>query len=110
MFGISFSEIILIFVIALLVLGPQQLPQIASKVGRLIFTMRNFMLHLKQDIYQQTGFNELTNARDGIINGYQQIKKDIFSTGSINYIHPEIFTNDEFYQPELDFDAQPELF
>ncbi|MFN7094726.1 MAG: twin-arginine translocase TatA/TatE family subunit, partial [Burkholderiales bacterium] len=32
MFGISFSEIVLILIIALLILGPKQLPQIASNL------------------------------------------------------------------------------
>ena len=36
MFGIDFSEILLIFLIALVVLGPQKLPRVAGTVGRWI--------------------------------------------------------------------------
>jgi sec-independent protein translocase protein TatB len=34
MFGIDFSEILVIFAIALVVLGPEKLPRVAATVGR----------------------------------------------------------------------------
>jgi len=34
MFDVGFSEVLLIFVIALVVLGPEKLPRLASQVGR----------------------------------------------------------------------------
>ena len=36
MFDIGFSEILVIFVLALIVLGPEKLPRVAAQVGRWI--------------------------------------------------------------------------
>lgn len=108
MFGISFSEIMLILVIALLVLGPKQLPEIVIKIRKFIIAFRHFASHLKQEVYQQSGFNELNSTKDLIIDGYQQIKHSILNdessnTSKISYSHEPI-------QPELEFDKDPELF
>ncbi len=108
MFGISFSEIILIFVIAIIIFGPNQIPQITAKAGQFIFTMRHFLFKLKQDIYQQSGFNEFNQTKQDLLSTYQQLKSSV--TTSVNYIHPELLPDIELYQPELDFDGEPELF
>lgn len=111
MFGINFSEIALILLISLVVFGPKQLPQIASQLGRLIFAIRHYIERIKQDLYQQSGFNEINKAKTDLIKTYQQLKKDIVINNPIiedkinNYMHEE-----ELYQPELDFSNQPELF
>ncbi len=40
MFGIGTGELILIFVIALFVLGPERLPQLARDIGRVMAELR----------------------------------------------------------------------
>lgn len=40
MFGIGFTEIIIIAIIALLVVGPDKLPEAATKLGRFIWDLR----------------------------------------------------------------------
>lgn len=40
MFGLSFSHLILFGVIALIVLGPEQLPEVARTLGRLLNELR----------------------------------------------------------------------
>jgi sec-independent protein translocase protein TatB len=34
MFDVGFTEIVLIFVIGLVILGPERLPRVATKIGR----------------------------------------------------------------------------
>lgn len=43
MFNLGFSEVILIFVIALVVIGPKQLPQVAKFMGRLAGDVKRAM-------------------------------------------------------------------
>lgn len=112
MFGISFSEIVLILVIALLILGPKQLPQIASKIGLLIFSIKKYFNSLKNELYQQTGISEIYATKHELINTYSAIKQNISFPQRIETEEYDSFweTEPQLYQPELDFDRQPELF
>ena len=114
MFGMSFSEIILILIIALLVFGPKQIPQIATQAGRFIMQVRMYFVNIKEDIYDKSGINEFAQIKNEINTVYNGFKHNIQINNKIDYNH--IFDDDNFeqlpiyYQPELDFDRQDELF
>ena len=107
MFGISFSEIILIFIIALLVLGPKQLHNITLKAREFIVAFRRFSTNLKKEVYEQSGLNELQNTKHMLLNGYQDLKSSIIST---HYTSRQTNVIEEPIQAELEFDKEPELF
>ncbi len=50
MFNLGFSEVILIFVIALVFIGPKQLPQVAKFLGRMAGDVKRAMGDFKQEI------------------------------------------------------------
>jgi sec-independent protein translocase protein TatB len=54
MFGIDFSEILLIFGIALVVLGPERLPKLAHTVGRWIGRARAMARQFREQLEQET--------------------------------------------------------
>ncbi|MCC2645320.1 MAG: tatB [Burkholderiales bacterium] len=112
MFGISFGEIILICVVALIVLGPKQLPPLASRIGLIIFSIKNYFTSLKQEIYYNSGMNELVNTKNELIKTYSSIRGNILPENKIEEYQSEIVLQEarEPYQPELEFDRQPELF
>ena len=123
MFGINFSEIILIFVIALLIFGPKQIPQIATQVGKFIYKIRIYVNKMKHDIYTESGlesgFNEIKNTRQELLNIYSGLRDEVRQQPKINKndVFDQNILNDELlhntpilFQPELDFDRQPELF
>ena len=60
MFDIGFSEVLLIFVIALVVLGPEKLPRAASQVGRWIGRARAMARQFKDQLEEEVN---LENAR-----------------------------------------------
>jgi sec-independent protein translocase protein TatB len=62
MFDIGFSEVILIFVIALLVVGPERLPRIARATGLWVGKMRGFVSSVKADIDRELATEELKKA------------------------------------------------
>ncbi|MEZ5541257.1 MAG: Sec-independent protein translocase protein TatB [Pseudomonadota bacterium] len=62
MFDIGFSEVILIFVIALLVAGPERLPRIARTTGLWLGKMRGFISSVKADIDRELATEELKKA------------------------------------------------
>ena len=115
MFGISFSEILLIIIISLLIFGPEQLPQIAAKTGRVIALLRKFTINLKSQLYEQTGMSQIDGIRQEMQQTFNQLKNQIrpLENKITNYSDEGDFLYSEYqflYQPELDFEQQPELF
>lgn len=114
MFGISFSEVIFILLIALLILGPKQLATVARKVGTFIYSMQHYFQSIKADLYAKSGLHEIKQVKNDVLTAYSSIKNSIV-------INRTIYTDDSesadflglertLYQPELDFERQPELF
>ncbi len=52
MFGIGLPELVIIFVVALLVLGPQRLPEVARMLGRAYGQLRRASEEFQQTIRQ----------------------------------------------------------
>lgn len=59
MFGISFTELAVIFVIALVVLGPARLPGLVRKVGRWIGKARSMARDFQQQLESEINLEEL---------------------------------------------------
>jgi sec-independent protein translocase protein TatB len=62
MFGVDFSEIALIFLIALVVLGPAKLPQVAATIGRWVGRARVMARQFREQLEQEA--NTLKDATD----------------------------------------------
>lgn len=54
MFDISFGELALCFVVALIVLGPEKLPKVARTVGRWAGQARGYMRNLTSELQRET--------------------------------------------------------
>src|SRR5271155_2627299 len=63
MFEISFSELVVIAVVALIVVGPERLPAVARTTGRLFARMRRYIIEIKTDIAREIELDELKRAR-----------------------------------------------
>jgi sec-independent protein translocase protein TatB len=53
MFGVDFSEIVLIFGLALVVLGPQRLPKVAATIGRWVGRARAMARQFREQLEQE---------------------------------------------------------
>jgi sec-independent protein translocase protein TatB len=62
MFGVDFSEIALIFLIALVVLGPAKLPQVAQTIGKWVGRARVMARQFREQLEQEA--NEIKRATD----------------------------------------------
>ena len=64
MFGIGMPELILIAVVALIVLGPQKLPDLAKSLGRAVREFRKATSELKETLQVDGEFSEVKKAFD----------------------------------------------
>lgn len=62
MTGVDSSEIILLLIIGLIVLGPKRLPEIANKVGTWIGHARRMTRSLKRQLEDELHLEETTNS------------------------------------------------
>lgn len=59
MFDVGFAELVLLFIIGLLVLGPERLPKVARTLGGLTRKARSSWLNLKRSIEAEIRAEEL---------------------------------------------------
>ncbi len=62
MFGISFGEFVIIFTVALVVIGPQKLPEMIRTVGSLIHKIRSFTDQVKDDVSKEFQIDDLKQS------------------------------------------------
>jgi sec-independent protein translocase protein TatB len=62
MFEVGFTEIVLIFAIALLVLGPARLPKLAADLGRWAGRARAMARQLRTQLEQEVHYDPLKEA------------------------------------------------
>jgi sec-independent protein translocase protein TatB len=63
MFDLGFSELVVIGLIALIVLGPKRLPEVARTAGRWMGQLRHFISNVKQDLDREIHQDELAELR-----------------------------------------------
>ena len=59
MFDISFSEILVIAAVALIVIGPERLPKVARTLGHLFGRAQRYVNDVKSDIQREIELDEL---------------------------------------------------
>jgi sec-independent protein translocase protein TatB len=62
MFGVDFSELALIFIVALVVLGPTRLPGLVRKVGRWVGKARGMARDFQQQLENELNLEELNRS------------------------------------------------
>ena len=66
MFDISFTEMMVIAAIALVVIGPERLPKVARQAGQWITKMRRYVDDVKADFNRQVELSELKNLKSQV--------------------------------------------
>jgi len=76
MFDIGFSELFMILVIALIVIGPERLPGVARKIGRYVGKAKRTFENVKREVQSELDTEEL-NKRLAENNILKDTKKDL---------------------------------
>ena len=66
MFDIGFSEIVVIAVVALVVLGPEKLPKTARTLGHLFGRLQRYVNEVKADIKREIDLEELHKLQQSV--------------------------------------------
>lgn len=74
MFDVSFSELLLIGVIALIVIGPERLPKVARTLGHLIGRAQRYVGDVKSDIQREMKLDDLTDLKGQMEDAAKSVK------------------------------------
>ena len=66
MFDIGFSELLVIGLVALIVIGPEKLPRVARTLGHLAGRLQRYVADVKADINREIELEELRKMRDSM--------------------------------------------
>lgn len=79
MFDISFSELIVIAVVALLVIGPEKLPKLARTLGAYTGRMQRFVAQVKDEVNREMRFEELQKLQQEVNSAALQTESSIMA-------------------------------
>ena len=77
MFDISFSELLLIAVVALIVLGPERLPKVARTVGHLMGRAQRYMNDVKTDIQREMDLEEINKLKNQMKDAADSVRSSV---------------------------------
>ena len=79
MFDIGFSELVVIGLVALIVIGPERLPRVARTVGHLVGRLQRYVNDVKADINREVEMEELRKMRDSVTQTASNIENSVHS-------------------------------
>ena len=77
MFDISFMELLVISIVALIVIGPERLPTVARTLGHLYGRCRNFVYSVRTDIHNEMRMEELKKMQSSVHETVQSIEHSV---------------------------------
>lgn len=66
MFDIGFSELMVVALVALVVIGPEKLPRVARTLGHLAGRLQRYVSDVKSDISREMDLEDLRKVRDSM--------------------------------------------
>ena len=88
MFDIGFSEMVVLAVVALVVLGPERLPKVARQAGAWMGKLRRYVDDVKSDINRQMELSELRNLQTQISDAARDIQSSV--TTSVDEVKTDL--------------------
>lgn len=79
MFDIGFTEIVVIAVVALIVIGPERLPKTARTLGHLLGRLQRYVNDVKADINREMEFEELRKLQQQVKSAAQELETSMTS-------------------------------
>ena len=77
MLGVGWTEMLLIGVVALIVIGPKDLPVVMSRLGKFVAQIRRMGSEFQREINKTTGLDQITDLRRSITEPLRQTAAEI---------------------------------
>jgi sec-independent protein translocase protein TatB len=77
MFDIGFSELLVIGLVALIVIGPEKLPRVARTVGHLAGRLQRYVSDVKSDINREIELEDLKKMRDSMEQAASEMRSSV---------------------------------
>ena len=77
MFDIGFSELMVIGVVALLVIGPERLPKVARTLGHLLGRAQRYVNDVKSDINREMQLDELRKLQAQVSESARSLESSV---------------------------------
>ncbi|SNR77989.1 sec-independent protein translocase protein TatB [Methylobacillus rhizosphaerae] len=100
MFDIAFSELVVIAVVALIVIGPERLPKVVRTVGLLLGRMQRYVNDVKSEINRELRVDELQRLQTDVKQSLQQAENSMHD--SVSAIEKELQGIAQLSQEEQD--------
>ncbi len=80
MFDFGFSEMVLVAVVGLIVLGPERLPKVARQAGQWLGKLQRYVADVKSDINRQMELDELRKLQTEVSGAARELEGELKST------------------------------
>lgn len=82
MFDVGFSELIVIALVALIVIGPERLPRVARTLGALLGRAQRYVNDVKADIQREVDLDELKGIRSSFQDAAKSVEESVSQVGT----------------------------
>lgn len=79
MFDVGFSELLVIALVALIVIGPERLPKVARTVGILLGRLQRYVNDVKSDINREIQLDELKQLQEQVASQTRDLETSLTS-------------------------------
>ena len=79
MFDIGFSELVVIAIVALVVIGPERLPKVARTAGHLLGRLQRYVNDVKSDINREMQLDELKKLQADVQDSARNLERSVTS-------------------------------
>jgi sec-independent protein translocase protein TatB len=82
MFDVGFSELMVIALVALIVIGPERLPRVARTLGALLGRAQRYVNDVKADIQREVDLDELKNIKSTFQDAAKSVEQSVSQVGA----------------------------
>jgi len=82
MFDVGFSELVVIGIVALVVIGPERLPRVARTAGVLFGRLQRYVAQVKADIGREIEMSDLKQAKSEFESAARSFKAEVEAKGA----------------------------